>query len=331
MTPAKILFSVMLCAVTAGCISRPPGATRIALTSGDPAFLNEIANDRDVPNQKVTGSFFEPMSEGGRFPAIVILHTSFGQGAQDWHYAKIFLEWGYAVFAVDSFTARGVKTTLNDQTTVSEAAMIEDAYAALNYLSARADIDPARIVVLGFSKGGSAAIFGSLARYRDRLAKGDNRFAAHIAYYPWCGVHYLHPRTTGAPMLILDGADDDVTPPALCAELEREFTAANPSVRIQRIVYPGAKHAFDHPLLSLPLASAIAKPGLVPTHCAIREVSDNDFVEDYSGLTLNRETITAAVKACSTTGASIAANPDAAKQALEAVRRFLGEVLDDPR
>jgi dienelactone hydrolase len=331
MTASKISFFLVLSVIAAGCVSRPPGATHVRLASANPAFLNEILDDQDVAPQRVTASLFEPRESGAPVPAVVILHTSFGQGAQDWHYAKIFVDWGYAVLAVDSFTARGIKKTLNDQTLVSEAAMIEDAYSALNYLSSRPEIDPKRIVVLGFSKGGSAAIYGSLARYADRLAAGGNGFAAYMAYYPWCGVRYLHPRATGSPMLIQGGADDDVTPPALCATLTDDLLRDNPGLHIERIVYPGTMHAFDHPLLSLPLAESIAKPGLVPAHCAIREVAENQFVEDYTGLGLNRETISKAIKACSATGASIAANPEAARQALEAMRRFLWDALGAPR
>ena len=42
-------------------------------------------------------------------------------------------------------------------------------------------------------------------------------FAAHAAFYPWCGLRPLDVTTTGAPVLIQMGDDDNVTPALRCA------------------------------------------------------------------------------------------------------------------
>lgn len=327
----RLRMAALLCLALAACVSAPKGSLRLGVPTHDPRFLTDIG-DAGLPAHDSSARLFVP--DAARFspphPAIVMLHSSYGQGAQDWHYAAIFRDWGYAVLAIDSFSARGVKQTLDDQTAVSEAAMMTDAYGALVTLGARADIDGSRIALFGISKGGSAALFGALERYRARLAPDGKRFAAHVALYPWCGVEHLRPLATGAPILILGGEDDTVTPATLCRALIARWRDANPQLDARHVVYPGTRHAFDHPLLDLPLAAHFGKPGLTPMHCAIREVGENEFVETHTGRMLTAESVREVIEACSAEGATIGKNADSAKRALGEIHTFLAEVLAAP-
>ncbi len=70
--------------------------------------------------------------------------------------------------------------------------------AVLKTVARHSAIDPARIGLIGFSKGGSVAIKAALRRYtRDT---GETHFAFLIALYPWCGELPIDFTPSGAPI-----------------------------------------------------------------------------------------------------------------------------------
>lgn len=117
-----------------------------------------------------------------------------------------------------------------------------DAFGALAYLRSRADIDGARIGVIGWSQGAGTAYLSDFATIVSTTAPGGNGFAAAIALYPPCRTA---PKAIRAPLLFLLGQDDDWTPAADCqadADLLKDGT-----VPVVVHVYPGATHSFDNP------------------------------------------------------------------------------------
>ena len=104
---------------------------------------------------------------------MVILTSSAGvQRHREHYYARALNDAGTAALIVDSFTGRGVRRTVADQTLVSAAQMEGDAFAALALLRADPRIDPQRIGVMGVSKGGVATLNAAIAvrqRWRERL------------------------------------------------------------------------------------------------------------------------------------------------------------------
>ena len=61
-------------------------------------------------------------------------------------------------------------------------------------------VDPTRIVVLGMSRGGEAAIAAAIEPLRERMQASDVRFAAHVVIAPGgCNFQQRDVRTTGAP------------------------------------------------------------------------------------------------------------------------------------
>ena len=225
---AAVLLA-LLAPLLAAC-AVPPGDSRpVALASRDFGFIDELGQAGAGRAREVDGRLFLPPTGAAPYPAVVLLHSSIGQGTQDWRTADVLRARGFAVLAIDSFGPRGVEKTIKDQTLVSEASMVADAYAGLAALSADPRIDGGRIAVMGFSKGGIAALYAGLETVRARMGVGARRFAAHVAYYPWCGVAFLDPRTTGAPILIELGARDEVAPPALCEAFAGEVRKADPA------------------------------------------------------------------------------------------------------
>jgi len=85
---------------------------------------------------------------------------------------------------VDSFTARNVGRTSDDQTRMAQYQSDADAVAGFRWLAARPDVDPGRIVVMGMSKGGNTALNDALPGHMAWLGAEDVIFAAHVALTP---------------------------------------------------------------------------------------------------------------------------------------------------
>jgi dienelactone hydrolase len=278
---AALFGGLLLAACGAGA---PAGRQAIALDSRTLGFIDQVAAPTAGAPQRVSASLMLPedAAPGARLPAMVLLHGGTGQGAQDWYYARLLNGWGIAVLAVDSFGPRGVRETIFDQSAVSEASIMADAYAALNQLSKDPRIDPQRIGVMGFSKGAAPALLAALDRFRVRLADPGNRFALHVAFYPWCGFSFLDQTATGAPVLVLSGARDRVTPAALCIELAGRLRSANPRLPLDIAVYPAGGHAFDYPHPFFRTIESLPVRGNLPVHCFFAEEAPNRFVERWS-------------------------------------------------
>jgi dienelactone hydrolase len=60
--------------------------------------------------------------------------------------------------------------------------MIGDTYRALELLATHPRIDPARIGVMGFSKGGGVALYAAMTRFQRRHGPAGAKFAHHIAF-----------------------------------------------------------------------------------------------------------------------------------------------------
>ncbi|MBM3217556.1 MAG: hypothetical protein FJZ38_02550 [Candidatus Rokubacteria bacterium] len=150
---------------------------------------------------------------------------------------------------------------------------MSDALAAAAHLRTRPNVDPARIGVLGFSWGASAALRTSSAGYRRGVPGGGFRAAA--AYDPLCmsGRGDLprdaQERSTNllpdieVPTLILMGADDVDTPSVAqnCSIAVGVARRAGQPVAIE--LYPGAGHVFDMGPSRPPQAAAKAMNDLL--------------------------------------------------------------------
>lgn len=179
-------------------------------------------------------------------PAAVIINSSGGvQPHTEHHYARVLAGAGMAALVVDSFTPRGVRRTGDDQTRVWQVQSDADAVAGFRWLAAQPWTDPRRIVVLGMSRGGAAALHTALEQYRGPLRATDIRFAAHVAIASGgCNIPARDARTTGAPIFFMLAELDNGTPAMPCLDYaQRMRLAGNREVRIA--VYPGVYHAYE--------------------------------------------------------------------------------------
>ena len=178
-------------------------------------------------------------------PCMVLLTSSAGvQRHREHFYAQALAQAGVAALIVDSFTGRGVRRTVADQTLVSAAEMEGDAYAALAWLRADPRIDPARIGVMGVSKGGGVALLTAIA-VRQRWRGGfPHLFDLHVAICPGATAQHRDPTTHDRPIFFMLAGRDDYTPAALAVEYAERMRAAG-NRRIKVKVYGGAHHGWE--------------------------------------------------------------------------------------
>jgi len=195
----------------------------------------------------------------GPFPAVILLHGCTGlerdSSAMEWRglqgHAKFLNENGFVTLIVDSHGSRGISTA--DAWTASCVRgkgfreRTYDVYDALNFLEQQPFVARGKIALTGFSQGGSV-IFNSMSlsekKGRDRLV------SAGVAFYPDCN-YPARPTSYYAPILIIAGAKDEITPARECellADLVKNTFRDKGSAEIELVVLPDVHHSFDLPL-----------------------------------------------------------------------------------
>lgn len=182
-------------------------------------------------------------------PLVILLHSASGpitDGAPYEEWPRVLNEIGIATFAVDSYAGRGLVNYPSDAGKISFLTRVIDAYRALDVAAKDPRIDTSRIAVMGFSQGASAALYSDMTRFQKMYGSPDLHFAAHISAYAVCNTRFQDEENVTAPILMLHGAADDLTPIAPCRDYAERLSKAGKSVRI--IEYPDAYHQFDAPM-----------------------------------------------------------------------------------
>ena len=251
-------------------------------------------------------------------PAVILIHGSGGLGSS----AGSTAEWerelasaGFAVFSLDSFTGRGIVSTVADQSQLGRYNAIIDAYRALEVLAKHRNIDASRIAVMGFSRGGQSSTYSNLERFRKAYGSPDVQLAAHINVYANCGWSLKDDDQAMKPMLFLHGSADDWALPASCREYAARLFKAGKDVRF--VEYPDAQHAYDAPAFKTPLKVAVGQKW---GDCRVGE---------ENGVLINRDTGQpfAFSDVCVKKGTTVAYNEEAAKKSFEEVKTFLKDVF----
>lgn len=171
--------------------------------------------------------------------AVVLVHGSSGwTDHREGHYGRALSDAGYAALAIDSFGARGVKGTAEDQTLVTSTDMIRDAFAARRFLVERG-FPAERTAVMGFSKGGMVALY---AADRNYVPEEMERFAASLPFYPGCHVRLRVPKPASTMFMVL-GDRDDYTGVEPCQQVADDYAQAGGNITVK--IYSGATHGFD--------------------------------------------------------------------------------------
>jgi dienelactone hydrolase len=288
----------------------------------------ELANASYDPQPvAIWGTLGLPAGGHAPYPAMVLAHGSGGIEPKDWErWVPLLNKLGVATFVVDSYTPRGITRTVDDQGQLDQSSNDADALFALQLLAADPRIDPARIGVMGFSRGGSVALETAVDRFRRGVIKNNVKFAAHIAFYPGCGLRYWRSPSplTGAPIMMALGELDNYTPARPCLAFAEAMKAAGQDVEVH--VYAGAQHDFD----SLNTRLVTDAKGTSGRACRDREI---DPVSWHYHMLDTGETFTDAAaffKAqgnCTVKGVRWGGNGSAARQAENDIKTFVTRVL----
>jgi dienelactone hydrolase len=205
----------------------------------------------------------------GPHPAVVLLHGCGGAYARSGAIGTRHAMWGrwladngYAALLLDSFSSRGLRelcTAPMAQRTLKESDRVGDAHAALAWLRQRADIQPQRVALMGWSHGGGVTL-DAMARAPESMPG----FRAGVAFYPGCtsrlrqGARYR----PYAPLLLVVGQADDWTPAAPCEALAAN--AASRGLPVQILAFSDTYHDFDNPALKAPRVRADVPNGARP-------------------------------------------------------------------
>ena len=172
----------------------------------------------------------------GRYPAMIFMHGINGLAAGNKRAAERFGDEGYVALAIDWMSVN--KTPSDDE-------ILQYVADARVFLSAQEYVDPERIGIGGYCKGGNLTYRG-LARLP----------------WAWAGVVYhgtMRPDSPAAnpqlvfdalpniqsPLIMLHGASDPVSPLANTFRVAQELDGLGKPFALK--VYSGARHAFTLP------------------------------------------------------------------------------------
>jgi dienelactone hydrolase len=322
---AKIRVTFWTLAATLSLVL--PGVVRaqekISIPSFTPASTRNFVK-HEGPQVNVSGELYMPASAKGPVPALILKHGSGGlagpTGVNIRKWAATVAGWGVAALVVDSFGPRTITQTATNQSQLSDWADIADSLAALKMLAADPRIDKSRIGIMGWSRGGGAAMKVALETVRKAVISDDAKFAIHIVFYGPADAQYRDQATDKSPILFLHGESDDYVPMAVTREYSEWLkTMGNP---VTFISYPKVFHDFD--VAGEP--SGLVKSVEVGAHC--------DLVIDISTISVIRmdhqdnPKVTLAdikdyFKRCLTFGATLGYSGTARADAVNKVHDFL--------
>jgi dienelactone hydrolase len=220
-----------------------------SVTATDAEILTGTSARRPVV---LTAALRLPAPGLSTMPAVVLMHGSGGASGYVDDWARSLNCLGVATFLVDSFTGRGLDTTFADQSALGRLAMMVDAYRAFDVLAQHPRIDASRIALMGFSRGGQAALYAGVERFERMHGPVSGHYVAHVAFYPACHIRFLDDeKVVPRPIHVLHGTADDFNPIEPCRDYVARIRAAGG--RIQLHEFPDAHHVFDWPMVSRPL------------------------------------------------------------------------------
>lgn len=314
-----VVFSIIQCFGNIGFLPRHACAqiARIEIHSLKTMTLtNEqfLTGVKEVKPDVITGELRIPRPGRDRLPAMVLVHGSGGimDNVDSW--SKELNKIGIATFVLDGFTGRGIVDVVTDQEQLGMLTMINDTYRALELLAKHPRIDPSRIGIMGFSRGGLVALYASLKRFKRMHATGDIEFAAYVGFYSPCHTTFIDDgEVSDKPIRLFHGLADDYVPIGPCQEYVKRLQKAGKDVRL--IEYPDAHHNFDLAVIRAPMRLPGAQ---TVRNCRVEE--------NPVGQTINSQTKQpdpSMTSSCVERGATIAYNAQAHSESLKAVKEFL--------
>jgi dienelactone hydrolase len=250
----------------------------------------------------------------GRTPLVILMHGSGGIGPNVPFWARRLNAMGISTLTIDGLSGRGLSGVGSNQATLGRLNLILDIYRSLQIAAAHPRIDANRIALMGFSRGGQAALYASVKRFHKLWNRSGAEFAAYIAFYPDCGTSYQGDvDVADKPIRIFHGTPDDYNPVATCKAFVSRLKAAGRDVELTE--YPHAPHGFDNPLGAVP--AAVAKDNQSVRECSIRESELGNLINVATGAPFSYQ------DACVKLNPHVGADPEAREAAGTAITSFL--------
>lgn len=296
----------------------------IYFESANPFSLNDIIEDlEDQEKQKVYGELtipFDSLDPHKKYPLIIGVAGSNGWKKHHLDYIQMYQEMGFATFELHSFKSRGIQSTVGSQDEVTIAAIILDAYRALEKLAKHPKINKDKVAITGWSLGGGVTLFAGWMPLKKAITT-EVSFAAHLAFYPPCFINPEDLSFTKAPIHILIGEADNWTPAAPCYDLVNKLTAQNTQINITR--YPEAHHGFDS---EEPLRRN--EKGYSFKDCLFDLTADGDILMNYLKIPMSNSTLQkVGFLFCAKRGVNIGGNSEARKKSFAFAKDFMKQKL----
>lgn len=280
----------------------------------DQQFLVGDPNGKEV----MVGAELSIAQAPGRRPTIVLMHGSGGMGANVPFWVRRFNAMGINTIAIDGMTGRGLQGVGSKQAILGRLNFIVDIYRTLDILARHPRVDPAKVAVMGFSRGGQAALYASLARFHREWNKSGIDPVAYIPFYPDCATTYrTDTETTGKPIRIFGGTVDNYNPIAKCKAYAGRLKEAKSDVEV--FEYPNAPHSFDNPIGAVPAVPA--KNDQSVRECTIREGAGGQLVNAETNATFSY------TDACVRLDPMVGADREGAAATVAEVTKFVTEVF----
>ena len=251
----------------------------------------------------------------GRLPAVVLMHGSGGISPAMDAWTRQLNSMGISTFVIDGFSGRGLTSVNQDQAKLGRLNFILDIYGALEILARHPRVDPDRIALMGFSRGGQGALYASLKRFHKMWNKSGAQFAGYIAFYPDCATSYAGDGdVVDRPIRILHGTPDDYNPVASCKAYVARLEGEKRDVTLTE--YPDSQHGFDSGLLGVS-SNVVATGAQTVRNCRIKESEGGVLVNTATNEPFSYR------DACVEQNPHVGGNPATAQEARKAVSDFL--------
>lgn len=313
----RILAAITIAASAATALAQPVTIEFNSLKGkqGFPAILQGRAEYID----KISGVFTRPAGVTGDVPAMVIMHSSGGINNSTWDWSKYFLDMGIATFVVDSFKPRGIVDTASDQSQLNNGASTADALNALKVVATQSGIDPNRIGVIGFSRGGQASFTSTYSNIQKAvLGQNSAKFALSVVFYGG----YIMSGTTTTPILYLMGDSDDYQSVEATTAFIADLKSRGDDVTFK--VYPDATHGFD---VEHAKASIYAARAQVWKKCYPRAVDLDKMTYSVGNVVVSPKEFGESMGKCMSHGVTVTFNRSARDDARIQVRSFVSKVF----
>jgi len=296
---------------------------QIAFTSSNPFSFSDVINNFDnLDEQEVFGELvipYDSLNPNKKYPLIIGVAGSMGWKSHHLEYLKMYQDLGFATFELNSFKSRDIKSTVGEQNQVTTAAMIVDAYKALETLSDHSLINKEKISITGWSLGGAVTLFSAWLPLKNTI-NTELSFASHLAFYPPCFFELENMEFSQSPIHILIGESDDWTPAEPCNNLVNEL---NDYCNIDITIYKDSHHGFDREG-----GLEINENGYSFKDCMFTLTSEGDVLMNYLNIPMSNALLQKlCFLFCASKGVTIGVNLEARNQSFEFAKEFMISTL----